>query len=363
MDGDFVNGVKRVQFDPVLELPPINLDMTNYDSASRGIPDAVMKNSGLPLDTNTDTTLLGGISLRNRYRWGLSITRESTAGDGISDWVKMRPPGWNDIDRWSRVFFTLTEEGVAEATPVAEGDHVVTPAIGVNYLVFPDDIYIPLGDFRFPLGIKYQSGPVHISQFGTLEFGNARDNYYSSDLPDPNLSGDAVAVAWIWWDPPPPSSNSQAKIVAGFRGEQHGQRYFFTRWENMDYARLRNRPLATFEGRLYEDGRVEFHYLEGDFSVSKVFSGAQCQQGFYGLTVPKEKMVAGAKITFTPHYALSPFTDNTNGDNIPDNWKLLFKINPHCTNACNMVFNDKGFTLRQCYEDDKNPWTGLPRRP
>ena len=125
------HGLKTIQFDEG-EIPPIFIhpDMTAYDSANRGIPDAVMKHAGYSLDTNTDTTILGGISLRNRYRWGLSITDESTCGDGISDWVKMRPPGWEDNSRTSPLFFTITEEGVAEATPVAKGDRVFLPNLG-----------------------------------------------------------------------------------------------------------------------------------------------------------------------------------------------------------------------------------------
>ena len=122
---------------------------------------------------------------------------------------------------------------------------------------------------------------------------------------------------------------------------------------------FQSKPPVKFEGRLYEDGRIEFHYLEGDFSYNKVFSGAQCHGGYYGFTVPKEKMEAGKKITFTPHYRLDPLTYNTNGDEIPDAWKLKFNINPHCTNACNMVFNDKNIKLRDCYEQRLNPWTGV----
>jgi hypothetical protein len=197
-----------------------------------------------------------------------------------------------------------------------------------------------------------------------LEFGRARDNYYSSDLPDPNLSGNAVAVAWDFFSAPPRSLNADPKIVTGFRGEQHGQRYFFARWEDMDYAMLRNKPLVTFEGRLFENGQIEIHYLEGDFLISgEVYSGVQCWQGYHGVTVPKTNMVAGTKITFTPNYQLDPFSRSIAEDGIPDAWKLLCNINPHCTNAVNMVFNDKGFTLKQCFEDNKNPWTGLPRFP
>ncbi len=350
------HGVKTIQYNEgEFDVPVINVNMTAYDSADRGIPDAVMKLAGLPLDTDTETKL-GGISLRDRYRWGLSITDESTVGDGITDLVKMRPPGWNDIDRNSNVFFTFTEEGVAEATPVAEGDHVFIPALG-DYETTWEPMAISLGDFRFPLGNRYQPGPVHISGYGALEFGKARQNYYSSDLPTPKLSGDAVAVAWVFWEPKKPNPNTQ--IVAGFRGAQRGQRYFFTRWEKMDYAMLYDKPLATFEGRLYEDGRVEFHYLEGDFSNPKLFSGAQCQQGFYGLTVPQDKMVAGKKITFTPHYALDPLDGNMMHDGIPDAWKVRYNINPHDENAATMIFNDKGLTLRECFEQRVNPWTGV----
>jgi len=28
-----------------------------------------------------------------------------------------------------------------------------------------------------------------------------------------------------------------------------------------------------------------------------------------------------------------------------------------------MIFNDKGITLYDCYMDNLNPWTGLPRFP
>jgi hypothetical protein len=176
------------------------------------------------------------------------------------------------------------------------------------------------------------------------------------------MSGDAVAVAWDSWVPRPlPESNAQ--IVAGFRGEQHGQRYFFARWENMDYSEYYDKPLLTFEGRLYEDGRVQVHYLKGDFSIGDVFSGAQCDGGMTGFTIPKDKMVAGKKITLTPHYRLHPLTNNVADDGIMDTWKLLYKINPHDTYAVNMVFNDKGLTLRQCFEKRYNPWTGLPPNP
>ena len=117
VDDGFVDGVKEILFDEG-RFPVIHVDMTAYDSADRGIPDAVMKLAGYPLDMDVDTTMLGGISIYDRYRWGLSITDESTAGDGISDLVKMRPPGWNDKQRSSRVFFTAkVEEDAAEATP------------------------------------------------------------------------------------------------------------------------------------------------------------------------------------------------------------------------------------------------------
>ena len=74
-------------------------------------------------------------------------------------------------------------------------------------------------------------------------------------------------------------------------------------------------------------------------------------------------MVAGTKITFTPHYAMNPVNSNMLDDGVPDAWKVMFKINPHCENAANMVFNDKGLTLKQCFERRFDPWTGLPRAP
>ena len=355
------HGLKTILFDEGRESPGplIHIDMTGYDSARRGIPDAVMKMAGYPLSMDAkavETMMLGDISLSDRYQWGLNITREDTAGDGISDWVKMRPPGWEDDFRDSPLFFTITEEGVASATPPEEGDIVFIPALG-DYDVTWQYMAIPLGDFRFPLGKHYQSGPVYISGYGTLEFGKAQKYPGSGDLPDPQLSGDAVAVAWAGWQPRRRDTNQ--KIVAGFRGGQRGQRYFFTRWEKMDYVGAYEGPLATFEGRLREDGRIEFHYLDGDFSFDEIFSGAQCWQGYYGLTVPKEKMVVGKKITFTPHYQLNPRNYNTNGDEIPDKWKLMFNINPHCTNAADMVFNDKGIKLRDCFEQRLNPWTAV----
>jgi len=127
----------------------------------------------------------------------------------------------------------------------------------------------------------------------------------------------------------------------------------------MQYSSFRSKPPITFEGRLHEDGRIEFHYLTGDFSLPDVFSGAQCWHGRYGLTVPKEKMVAGKKITFTPHYQMDPRIYCQAGDEIPDKWKLMFNINPHCTNAADMVFNDKNIKLRDCFEQRLNPWTGV----
>ncbi len=357
MDEGFVNGVKTIQFDEGA-IPPIFIhpDMLNIDPTDSGIPNAVKKLAGLPLDIDTDATMLGGISLRDRYRWGLSITDESTVGDGISDLAKMRPPGWTEERPASSVFFTLAEDGVAEATPVAEGDHVFIPNLG-DYETTWVPMAIPLGDFRFPLGIRYQPGPVHVCGYGTLEFDDPEQNYYSRKLPTPKLTGDAVAVAWDYWVPKKPNPNT--RIIAGFRGTQRGQRYFFARWEKMDYAMLNNRLLATFEGRLYEDGRVEFHYLEGDFSNPELFSGAQCQRGAYGLTVPQEKMVAGKKITFTPHYALDPLDGNMTHDGISDAWKVRNNINPHDENAATMIFNDKGLTLRECFEQRVNPWTGV----
>jgi len=124
VDEGFVNGVKEIMFDEG-RFPIIPIDATKYDSAQRGIPDAVMKMAGLPLNTDTDATMLGGISLRDRYRWGLSIERESTAGDGISDIVKIRPPGWSEHRPSSPVYYTITEEGVAEATPVVDAQTVL----------------------------------------------------------------------------------------------------------------------------------------------------------------------------------------------------------------------------------------------
>ena len=357
MDAEFVDGIKKIMFDEGMN-PPIHLDRTNYDSKDRGIPDAVMKMAGLPLDLDTDATLLGGISLRNRYRWGLSIERDSTCNDGIPDLVKMEPPGYDEQFRWSPVFFTITEEDTASATSPEAGDHVFLPVFEEYVLPWAhNNMSIPLGDFRFPLGERYQPGPVHISKYGNLEFGRAQENYYSRKLPTAELSGDAVAVAWNYWRVYLEEQN--AKIVAGFRGEQRGQRYFFTRWENLQRGRAQNELFGTFEGRLHEDGRIEFHYLNGDFSSKNIFSGAQCKQGYYGLTVPKEKMVAGKKITFTPHYQLNPIKYSWTEDEIPDAWKLMFNINPHDTNIADQVFNDKGIKLRDCYEQRLNPWTGI----
>ena len=363
MDGGFdEHGMKTILFDEGQdeeEMDPINqayllMYVLFSDPTTRGIPDAVMRLAGYPLDTNIDTTMLGGISLRDRYRWNLSITREDTAGDGISDLVKMEPPGWSDNDRGARVYFTITAEGTAEATPIAKGDHVFLPVSVINEerpweKVSWGKMSIPLGDFRFPLGIHYQPSPVYISEYGGLEFGWP-EQYYADPANNDRL-GDSVSVIWKLWQSGPP-----AQIVAGFRGEQHGQRYFFTRWEKMDYARVRNGPLATFEGRFHEDGRIEFHFLEGDFSDSRLYSGTQFNRG--RLSVPKEKRVAGKSITFTPHYAMDPRINCQAGDKIPDAWKLIYKINPHCENAANLVFNNKGLTLKQCFEKRLNPWTG-----
>ena len=343
------NGVAEILLNPVIE-PDIHPDMLDIDPTDSGIPNAVKKLMGWPLDIDTDT-LLGGISLRERYRLGLNLKRESTLGDGISDIDKMYPPGWTDAERDAPVFFTLTE-GIAEATPLKEGDFVY-PVPAEDETTW-DNISIPLGDFFFPLGKLYHPGPVHVSKYGTLEFGNAQRNDFSQTLPSAELSANAIAVAWDYWELQP---DPDAKIVAGFRGEQRGQRYFFTRWEKMDYAMWSNKPLATFEGRLYEDGHVEVHYLEGDFSPKKTFSGVQCHESSTGFTIPQEKKVTGKKIILTPHYKLEPLIRCQADDNIPDAWKVQFNINPHDTNAASMVFNTQGLTLRECFDQRKNPWT------
>ena len=50
-------------------------------------------------------------------------------------------------------------------------------------------------------------------------------------------------------------------------------------------------------------------------------------------------------------------------DGIPDAWKVLHKINPHAEGIADMVFNDAGLTLLECFEHMKNPWTAQPMHP
>jgi len=132
----------------------------------------------------------------------------------------------------------------------------------------------------------------------------------------------------------------------------------------MEYGSFQILPRCSFEGRLFENGNIEIHYLNGDFLVGKdVFSGAQCYKGMTGITVPRDCMVAGNKVTITQHYQLKPLNYNITGDKIPDAWKVKYKINPHDPNAAGMVFNDAGLTLLECFEQKKNPWTAQPMFP
>jgi len=362
------NGVKWILTDEVNDEDNellINLDMTKYDSEDRGIPDAVMKLAGYPLDMDVRATMLGGISIYNRYQWGLSITREDTAGDGMSDLAKMRPPGWTEMRPRSPAFFTFSvETNGASATPLLPEDFVFDQPTVSNSHTW-EYLNITLDNFHFPLGEKYLPSPVQINKWGALEFGFTRINKVSEPLPSSELAGSAVAVAWNPWQPIPrviPGTN--AVIVAGFRGEQRGRRYFFTRWENMEYARYTNRPLVTFEGRLFEDGDIEIHYLQGDFLIgNRVTSGAQCYEGLTGITIPRDEMVVSNKVTITQHYQLNPLNYNMTGDKISDVWKIKHKINPHDPNAASMVFNNEGLTLFECFEQRKNPWTAQPMHP
>ena len=359
MDEGFVDGIKTVSFDEgqfVLPIP--HPDMLEIDSLNSGIPDAVKKLAGYPLDVDT-STLLGGISLRDRYKMGLSITREDSDGDGISDWDKIRPPGWNNKNPYSPVYFTMEENDDASATPFEPGDFIFTPPINEYVTDAWDDMTVAFTNFCFPLGEHYHTGIVHIAKWGSFEFIKPVQNNFSEKLPTPELSGDAVAVAWCGWRPVP---RTNAVIVAGFRGEHRGQRYFFTRWEKMKYARRPPTfPTVTFEGRLFEDGRIEIHYLDGDFSLhNEVYSGAQCFRAKTGLTVPLEKMVPGKKITLHQHYALGIGLYSIAGDDIADAWKVRNKINPHARDVADMIFNDEGLTLRECFEQQRSPWTIIP---
>jgi len=369
MDEGFVNGVKRVTLDrEIIEIPIPLLDMTRYESVDRGIPDGVMKLVGYPLDMDVRATMIGGISIRNRYRWGLSLTHESTVGDGISDLVKMRPPGWTDKFRDSPAHFTYSvETNGASATPLLPGDKIVSA---------PPDLYGPRlwneitmdfasTNFCFPIGMQYQTGLVYFSYCGALEFEGQQLNSFSETLPTPELSGDAIAVAWDSWVPRPEiTPGTNVLIVAGFRGEQRGERYFFARWEHMEYSMYSKKPRVTFEGRLFENGNIEIHYLDGDFLVGKdVFSGAQCWQGYNGITIPRDQMVVSNKVTITQHYQLDPRSYSYTDDGIPDAWKLLHKINPRAEGISSMVFNDAGLTLLECFEQMKNPWTAQPMHP
>ena len=111
---------------------------------------------------------------------------------------------------------------------------------------------------------------------------------------------------------------------------------------------------------MFEDGHIEIHLLYGDFSFEYLNSGAQCCQGSTGLTIPREALMAGNKITINQHYRLDPFTQDMVGDDIPYAWKIKHKINPHAEGVADMIFNDEGLTLRQCFELRRSPWTIVP---
>ena len=204
MDEGFVDDIKTVSFDEgVYVLPIPHPDMLNIDSLNSGIPDAVKKLAGYPLDIDTDETLIGGISLRDRYEMGLSITREDSDGDGISDLDKLRPPGWNDDNPYSPVYFTMEESDDVSATPLEPGDFVFSPPPDEYAPDEWDDMAITFTNFCFAIGEHYQTGIVHINKFRALEFVKPIKNSYSRNLPTSELSGDAVAVAWCAWRPVP----------------------------------------------------------------------------------------------------------------------------------------------------------------
>jgi len=104
--------------------------------------------------------------------------------------------------------------------------------------------------------------------------------------------------------------------------------------------------------------------LDGDFSIGdKAISGAQCFRGRTGITIPRDCMVVSNKVTITQHYQLDPRSYSYTDDGIPDAWKLLHKINLRAEGIADMVFNDEGLTLLECFEQMKNPWTAQPMHP